>query len=70
MSADNFIVIQKRKDKWHVWMDFAPENKKHKPHGYYHRTFKKHCEADAYAYGLAIGMDFIEYGTWLLPPKK
>ena len=68
MSADNCIYIQKRKDRWYVWMGFLSDEK--------HRPDKKDVhfgtpmEAQAYAWGWLRGETIVEYGIIYLKEKK
>jgi len=65
MSADNFIAIQRRGRKWHVWMgDMSGyiENDRPIPGGWMHRVFDERQDAWDYAHAMYREESIVEYG--------
>ena len=62
MSADNFIAVQCRGRKYHVWMAFASSPEPHIPYGYNHGTFADRICAELYARMLEESCAIVEYG--------
>lgn len=68
MSADNQILIQKRRDgRWAVWMGYASDDEQ--APGDDAARFDTEAEARAYALGLSA-YEMVEYGVCTLPEEE
>lgn len=61
MSADNVIYIQKKKNKYIVWHDFA-SNEDPRPYKNNSKKFNNKDSAENYAFELEEEIGYVEYG--------
>lgn len=69
MSADNYMVVRKIGEKWHVWMVLGGyhESDWEEPCGPDHRIFDDELEAHHYAHKVC-SEEVVEYGVTCLDP--
>lgn len=70
MSADNYIAIQKRKNKWWVWMEFASNNNPSPRGKCSAMRFRNKYKAYEYAMNWYMDEAVVEYGVQVLPKVK
>jgi hypothetical protein len=68
MSADNMIYVQKRGDRWWVWMGFASSERSAPSKRA--ANFKTEGEATKYAFAWYAEEVVVEYGVIPLPEMK